>query len=513
MCRACISAAARVALALTTATLLLVIVEPVAAQEAFSSGVPPAMYPLIGPEARGAAIEQVALGRSTHPALRGPLARLVTNPDSSAGQPPFALTDQTGTIQRYVEPVPGIDLAPYVGQVVVVRHDTGRTLLASQLDLPPRPLYPMVGASQEAASSSTASDSPHLDGGGRRPQVQQAQYADSDDTTVELLGEGEVMAGGNAVVGSNPMPGGMAYPEGGYPVFPGESMVPGGPGFAAPGCDPMQSAPAGMEWFPSDFGGGGPCPQCGRYHAPAGYDAVRAPGSAFSMNQGQPTHIFAEVEINFLRAHIMEDALDDKLSEKYEFSPRFIVGFTDLGPLSGRVRYWTYDRQTQTLDDSSIRLEFDVFDVEGTHLFAGRRSEVMFSAGLRLARIELTDDDDEEAGTDLVGITLAADGRTALISFDAGRVAWVYGGRLSILGGDWGGDDDHELIDHRIRDDNVVVHELHAGLEYARCYRKIDLHAQLGFEMQNWHSDVLAEDADVDSIGFIGPGVRLGAQY
>src|SRR4051794_36003511 len=35
-----------------------------------------------------------------------PLARLIQNPDQTNGAPPFALTDQSGTIQRYVEPVP-----------------------------------------------------------------------------------------------------------------------------------------------------------------------------------------------------------------------------------------------------------------------------------------------------------------------------------------------------------------------------------------------------------------------
>jgi hypothetical protein len=67
---------------------------------------------------------------------RRPLARLVRNPNTSDGSPPYALTDQAGTIQRYVEPVPGIDLESYVGYAVIVRHDTGRTLLASQLELP-----------------------------------------------------------------------------------------------------------------------------------------------------------------------------------------------------------------------------------------------------------------------------------------------------------------------------------------------------------------------------------------
>ena len=54
---------------------------------------------------------------------------------------PFALTDQSGVIRRYVEPVPGVDLSSFVDNVVVVRHDTGRTLLASQLELPSQPLY------------------------------------------------------------------------------------------------------------------------------------------------------------------------------------------------------------------------------------------------------------------------------------------------------------------------------------------------------------------------------------
>src|SRR6476646_10190869 len=69
---------------------------------------------------------------------RAPMARLIENPDQTDGAPPFALADQTGTVQRYVEPVPGIDLASHVGQLVVVRHDTGSTILASQLELPPQ---------------------------------------------------------------------------------------------------------------------------------------------------------------------------------------------------------------------------------------------------------------------------------------------------------------------------------------------------------------------------------------
>jgi hypothetical protein len=140
---------------------------------------------------------------------------------------------------------------------------------------------------------------------------------------------------------------------------------------------------------------------------------------------------------------------------------------------------------------------------------------VVLAAGVRLASIDVREDDDGEAGADLLGLTMAADGRTRLTSLGSDRLAWVYGGRLSILGGDWGHDDDEEsILDERVRDDNVIVHELYAGLEVARCYNGLDLHARLAFELQNWHSDVLAEsELDTDTIGVVGPGLRIGAEF
>src|SRR5262245_53061823 len=53
-----------------------------------------------------------------HKSNRLPLARLIRNPDESGTGPKYALADQAGNIQRYVEPVPGIDLDPYVGYAV-----------------------------------------------------------------------------------------------------------------------------------------------------------------------------------------------------------------------------------------------------------------------------------------------------------------------------------------------------------------------------------------------------------
>ena len=50
---------------------------------------------------------------------QAPLARVVKNPDTSSGLPPYALTDNAGTIQRYVEPVPSVDLELYLVKIFV----------------------------------------------------------------------------------------------------------------------------------------------------------------------------------------------------------------------------------------------------------------------------------------------------------------------------------------------------------------------------------------------------------
>jgi hypothetical protein len=183
MCRVCLAAFGRIVLAIATLVIATVISEVAGAQEPAWNVRPQASY-------------SMGAGGPAPAVPRGPLARLVATPDRSGGFPPFALADQSGMIQRYVEPVPGIDLAPYVGQVVVVRHDTGRTLLASQLELPPPPLYPMVGEAPQAMSPPMGLRALELPGEEQRPErfVQQAQYADSDDATVELLGFPTVIA-------------------------------------------------------------------------------------------------------------------------------------------------------------------------------------------------------------------------------------------------------------------------------------------------------------------------------
>lgn len=66
----------------------------------------------------------------------GVQAILIRNPDPADGAPPYALADQFGRVQRLVEASPGRDIDRYVGERVRIRHDSGRTLLASQIDFP-----------------------------------------------------------------------------------------------------------------------------------------------------------------------------------------------------------------------------------------------------------------------------------------------------------------------------------------------------------------------------------------
>jgi hypothetical protein len=206
--------------------------------------------------------------------------------------------------------------------------------------------------------------------------------------------------------------------------------------------------------------------------------------------------------------------LAGKLSEKYEFSPRVIVGFDGTGKVDGRARYWHYGRDTQVLDGGgAIRIDFDVLDIEATRIVALGKSAFVLAAGLRSASIDLDDDDGDSAGGDLLGITVAADFETLLCQAKRGEFVGVCGARLSLLGGDWGQDGNSDFIPFQVQDDNVVVDELYAGVAFETCCRNLDLHAQLGFEMQNWHSDVLSQFAGADSIGFIGPGIEIGAEF
>jgi hypothetical protein len=493
------------------------------------NSVPNGLIPMLTTEPQTNSASPAAYQQPAAIARRGPIARLVANPDQTDGAPPFALTDQSGTIQRYVEPVPGVDLRSYVGQVVVVRHDTGGTLLASQLELPQQPLRPLAMDANDDRYASAGSD---VASGRRIPnlrrldsasgEIEQVQYAVNDDSSVQLLPDDLPMSNGNPAALSALMPLEGMGPGGGDPMYANQMGPPVmngppcgpaygrgyGPGYG-PQYAPMQYGSNGMPGYPQQMIG--PCPNCGDNRNGMGYGTDGAYPAGSNVSQSTRPHFSADVELMLLRPQIAETAIG-KLSEEYQFSPRFILGAQGVGNLDARVRYWHYDRTTDLLGTpDDIRLKFDVLDVEAVHRFAARRSELTLAAGVRLAGIHLTDIADFQSDADLIGITMAGDGLTPLGYFPGGHLGLVYGGRLSILGGNWRGDDS-QFVDGQQRNDNVLVHELYGGVEIARRVRAIDLHARLVFEMQNWKSDVLA-DRDFESIGFFGPGLELGADF
>jgi hypothetical protein len=156
---------------------------------------------------------------------------------------------------------------------------------------------------------------------------------------------------------------------------------------------------------------------------------------------------------------------------------------------------------------NGVRFEWDVFDVEATTRLQTRRTDVTLGAGFRFAGTDIVFGG-AQFEADLFGGTIAADIETLICCSSNNYFSLVYGGRLSILGGDW----DVNGVNF-VRDDNVVNHEIYGGVEYGCCYQGIDMYSQLKFEIQNWHSDVTAQNLGVDSVGFVGPSFTFGVGY
>lgn len=217
---------------------------------------------------------------------------------------------------------------------------------------------------------------------------------------------------------------------------------------------------------------------------------------------------FVEVQHLWLRAHVMENAIG-KLSERYEYSPRLVMGYEDKDGIGGRIRYWHYDQLTENLSTPTLplHLEFDVIDIEGTSRFGTERAELVVAGGFRWtdARITLAD---VPVAADMPGITFAADLRVILCRERCWEWASIAGARYSLIGGDWeGGPNGFLAANH---DDNLTVTEFYGGFEHIHHYKGYDAFARIYFEVQNWRSDVASQTAGGDSINFMGPGVHCG---
>jgi hypothetical protein len=242
-------------------------------------------------------------------------------------------------------------------------------------------------------------------------------------------------------------------------------------------------------------------------------DVCENPPACITCNdQRARRRINADVELMALRAHFGEEAVG-KLAEKYELSERFVLGLENPTGTGGRIRYWTYDRTTPNLQGGTdIRFDFDVVDFEGTSHIRIKNFDIVIAGGARWADIKI-DTDGGRSRNDMPGATVAAD-LTGLICRDCNLgLEWrsVTGIRWSIFGGDWEGGATG-LIEPT-RDDNIIVQEIYGGVECV-CHRcGHDMYARLVMEAQNWRSDALGENTDVDSLGFIGPGLNLGMNF
>jgi hypothetical protein len=220
---------------------------------------------------------------------------------------------------------------------------------------------------------------------------------------------------------------------------------------------------------------------------------------------------YAEIQNIFMRTHVSSDVIG-KLREKYEWSPRVVMGYETPGGLGGRIRWWSYDRTTTTVDGTNaLRVDLDVFDAEGTARFQSRRADLVIAGGFRYADFSLAEGDDPDIRADLPGITFAADGRMAICCLGRSQWSGVCGARWSLLGGDWEGEDNGMV--ESVFDDNVTVQEIYGGFEYLSRYGNYDLFARLVFEVQNWHSDALGNNSETDSIGFVGPAIHGGVSF
>ena len=235
---------------------------------------------------------------------------------------------------------------------------------------------------------------------------------------------------------------------------------------------------------------------------------------------------YGEAQLMFVRAHVAEEVVG-KLSESHEFSPRFIFGYETCTGIGARARYWMYDDEVSILgQNSELGLNWDVVDVEGTARFRTDRADLVVACGFRWADATI-EQDQFSISSDMPGLTLALDGRAWICQSCVSQWSAVCGARWSILGGDWEGETPNGTAPPAAvawRDDNIVVQELYGGIEYLRYYGHWNVFARFVFEAQNWRSDALGTndvgiggnpqtDYSLKSIGFLGPGVHIGATY
>lgn len=390
-----------------------------------------------------------------------PMAILIRNPAAKAGAPPYALADDHGVVQRLVEPSPGITLEPHLGSIIRVRHDTGGTLLASQLDLQTKGL---------PAPSDRISLAKF-----RRSPIRTAQSLDAlppstsptgSSTGGELLPEPIVL---EEVVGEpdGPILNGLQYP---YSVSAGPAAT----------AAPASSTPCAQ----CGSGVGGNCPHCA-LHAGIGLPSIG----------GLLSDIDASVDLLWLRAH---DSAGLSGGSDFESGSRWELGIN--GPQRHRLalRYFEYDSPL-----AIGRLDMETIDIEfQRHISLGNRAEWAIGGGFRWAEYdEALTINASPAGvsySDTIGPMIGIYGRMPAFGRVDGTVllrqSWQFGD--SSVGGGAG------------TFGNFGVTEFQFGLERRRQTRIGQTTVRGVLEAQNWSGAANAPQSS--DRGLIGLGFGIG---
>ena len=242
-----------------------------------------------------------------------------------------------------------------------------------------------------------------------------------------------------------------------------------------------------------------------------------------------------------------------------EFSPRIFLGYVWESGLGARIRYWTFDHESNPLTASpdadglgsvsspisldgtmvpstsvptdslltSSDLRVDTIDVEMTKGVHFDHWALMIAGGVRYARVDqsylaevrsnqgvLLADIRFDHGFDGVGPTVALQARRPLFGrfkfFSSGRISALFGNGKSTLVAN----DNPAFLTNRSssRDDLLTVGELAVGLEWARNWYGYGLFFRAALEGQTWQGAGTPTSEEGD-LGFLGTSITVGLDF
>lgn len=218
--------------------------------------------------------------------------------------------------------------------------------------------------------------------------------------------------------------------------------------------------------------------------------------------------------------HNGSNAADE--SGQIELAPRFILGYDGDG-IGARVRWWTFDRTARIYSpailEADTTLTVDVVDLEATTHIRGETSDFLLSGGARIAAFGIDEhlviqDVTTFEKAVLGGVTLGGEGRTSIFANDLWGTAFIYGGRLSLLQGDWEGDRPYTpFVDTELnlQNERFIVPEVFTGIEahYGRAFTRLTV------ELQQWEGKEYDTYGGIvgHNFGFTGFGFDMGYSF